>query len=146
MNRTVRASAPPALLWLLTTCLFFFVLLFVAPGRGAAWSVDDGMFLINATAFAQGTGWDTLLPQQPAYLVIALLIKLGMSELLHFRYAYYFLNFSSAAVFFIGLDNRRFASPVAPLAIAVSLTIAFSSILPSYFFFFFSSNGFELLI
>jgi hypothetical protein len=140
MVKTDRAYAVPSLLWLVTACAVFFVLIFVAPGRGAGWFVDDGMFLTNASAVAQGAGWDTMLPLQPAYLFNALLFKLGVRELLHFRYVYYFLSFTSAAVFFIGLDKRHLASPVVPLAIAASLSIAFSSILPTYFFFLFGAG------
>lgn len=128
------------ILWFVTACVFIFLLLVVAPGRGAGWVVDDGLFLANAWSVAHGGKLDGMLPQEPVYLINALMIKLGIRELLHFRYAYYFLSFTSAAVFFIGLDRRRFMSPMIPVAVGAALLIAFSSVLPMYFFFLFGAG------
>ncbi|MEI6066002.1 MAG: hypothetical protein WCP96_01575 [Methylococcaceae bacterium] len=124
------------ILWASVAFVFLVLMLGVAPGRGAGWVVDDGLFLSSAFNAANGFGLDKMLPQEPGiYLFNALLIKLGMVEYLHFRYVYYILNLLSSAVFFLGLDHRRFRSPAVPVAIFTSLLVAFSSILVSDFFF-----------
>jgi hypothetical protein len=135
-----RVSVLPWFLWLVVACELLFLLLVVAPGRGAGWAVDDGLFLANAWSVAHGGGLDGMLPQEPVYLVNALLFKLGVSELLHFRYAYYFFGLTSAAVFFLGLDQRRLMSPMVPIAVGAALLIAFSSVLFMSFFFLFGAG------
>lgn len=124
------------ILWAYVAFVFLVLMLGVAPGRGAYWVVDDGLFLSSAFNAANGFGLDKMLPQEPGiYLFDALLIKLGMVEYLHFRYVYYALNLLGSAVFFLGLDHRRFRSPAVPVAIFTSLLVAFSSILVFDFFF-----------
>lgn len=88
-----RVSPFLLLLWLAAAAAFSVAVLVVAPGRGAGWSVDDGMFLVNAMSVANGGALELMLPQEPVYLVNALWNKLGARELLHFRYIYYFLNY-----------------------------------------------------
>ena len=129
-----------SLLWLMALGAFFVARLIVAPGRGAGWAVDDGMFLANAWSFVRDGKLEGMLPQEPVYLANALWMKLGVRELLHFRYIYYGLSFLSAVVFFAGLDRRHFSSPLVPIAVAAALTVAFSSVLPFYFFFLFGAG------
>jgi len=88
------------------TLVLAFLMLVVAPGRGAGWMVDDGLFLANAWNFIHGFGLDGMLPQQPVYLVNALFMQLGMTEILHQRFAYYALWIMGAWVFFSGLDYQ----------------------------------------
>lgn len=111
-----------------------FLLLVVAPGRGAGWMVDDGLFLANAWNAVHGFGLDGMLPQQPVYLVNALLMQLGFTEVLHQRYAYYALWLIGALVFFSGLDSQKFSS-LRIVAIACTLCIGFSSVLLGGVFF-----------
>ena len=115
--------------WLCAICFFGFALLVIAPGRGAGWLVDDGLFLANAWNVIHGFGLDGMLPQEPVYLVNALFMKLGLTEILHQRYAFYCLSALSAWIFFSGLEDRRAKSWVVPVAIVGTLCIAFSSIL-----------------
>lgn len=126
--------------WASALFVILVLMLGVAPGRGAGWVVDDGLFLSNAWNAANGFGLDRMLPQEPVYLVNALLIKLGLIEYLHFRYVYYILGFIGSAVFFLGLDRRRFRSPLVPIAICASLLVAFSSVLLFYVFFLFGAG------
>ena len=130
-----------SLLWLMTLGAFLIALFIVAPGRGAGWAVDDGMFLANAWSFVHDGKLEGMLPQEPVYLANALWMKLGVRELLHFRYIYYGLSFLSAAVFFAGLDPRHLSSPLVPIAVTAALTVAFSSVLPFYFFFLFGAGA-----
>ena len=105
------------------------MLLFViAPGRGAAWFSDDGLFLRMSWEAANGYGWDRMLPQSPSYLFNALMMKLGVVELIHFRWINYSLCLFGATLFFFGLDRRRFHSPTTPLAITASLLVWLNSV------------------
>jgi hypothetical protein len=114
--------------------ILVFLMLVVAPGRGAGWMVDDGLFLANAWNFIHGFGLDGMLPQQPVYLVNALFMHFGLNEILHQRYAYYLLWIMGAWVFFSSLDYRQFSS-LRIIAVIASLCIGFSSVLVGGVFF-----------
>ena len=116
------------------TLVLAFLMLVVAPGRGAGWMVDDGLFLANAWNFIHGFGLDGMLPQQPVYLVNALFMQLGMTEILHQRFAYYALWIMGAWVFFSGLDYHQFSS-LRIISVIASLCIGFSSVLVGGVFF-----------
>ena len=116
-----------------------FLVLVVAPGRGAGWMVDDGLFLANAWNFIHGFGLDGMLPQQPVYLVNALFMQFGLIEILHQRFAYYALWIMGAWVFFSGLDYRQFSS-LRIIAVLASLCIGFSSVLVGGVFFPFAAG------
>jgi len=126
--------------WAFAVSLLAFALLVVAPGRGAGWLVDDGLFLANAWNAAHGFGLDGMLPQEPVYLANSLLIKLGATEILHQRYAFYLITSLGAAIFFSGLDPKGMRSWKVPLAIAGTLCIAFSAILLMYVFFLYAAG------
>lgn len=115
--------------WFGAALCFGFALLVIAPGRGAGWMVDDGLFLANAWNAAHGFGLDGMLPQEPVYLVNAMLMKFGLSQILHQRYAFYVLLGLGAWVFFGGLEGARNRSWAVPVAISGTLCIAFSSVL-----------------
>jgi hypothetical protein len=100
----------------------------VAPGRGAAWFNDDGMFLVLSWNTANGFGLDRTIPQAPHYLFHAVLMKLGLRELLHFRILNYLVSLVSSMVFFLGLDSRRFRSPIVPVAVCAGLLVSLNSI------------------
>lgn len=117
------------LLWFAVLFIFACLMLIVAPGRGAAWIEDDALFLRMSWDAANGYGLDRMQPQSAAYLVHALLMKFGLSEFLHFRYLNYILLLLSALVFFLGIDKRRFRSPVVPIAICFSILVSLDSIL-----------------
>jgi hypothetical protein len=116
------------ILWLAVIAVFFSLLLVVAPGRGAGWIQDDGLFLHMSWNAVNGYGLDRLLPQAPHYLFHALLMKAGLLEFLHFRYVNYIVILVSSLVFFLGLDQRRFKSPVVPVAVCASLLVSLDSI------------------
>lgn len=116
------------LLWIAVPLCFIFLMVVVAPGRGAAWIQDDGLFLLMSWDAANGFGLDRMLPQAPQYLFHALLMKAGLQEYLHFRYVNYILILLSSSVFFLGLDQRRFKSPVVPVAICACLLASLNSI------------------
>lgn len=107
--------------WFFLLALFAILVLVVAPNRGAPWDSDDALFLRMSWDAAHGFGLDTMLPQSPSYLFHALLIKMGMGELLHFRYVNYGVAFLSSLLFFLGLDRRGFRSPIVPLAICATV-------------------------
>lgn len=116
------------LLWGFVIFIFLCLLVVVAPGRGAAWIQDDGLFLLMSWDAANGFGLDRMLPQAPHYLFHALLMKAGLQEYLHFRYVNYILILLSSLVFFLGLDQRRFKSPIVPVAICACLLVSANSI------------------
>jgi hypothetical protein len=114
--------------------VYAFLLLIVAPGRGAGWMLDDGLFLINAWNVVHGFGLDGMLPQQPNYLINALFMKMGITEILHQRYIYYALWSLSAWTFFSGLTlSRRDSLQI--IAIVATLCISYSSVLVGAVFF-----------
>lgn len=115
-------------LWIAVLIVFLAVVVIVAPGRGAAWISDDGLFLQFSWNAANGGGFDRLLPQAPHYLLHALLMKIGVREILHFRYVNYLIILFSSSVFFLGLDKRRFMSPLVPLAVCASLLVSLYTI------------------
>src|SRR6266542_2459385 len=114
--------------WLGVVALAVVLMAVVAPGRGAFWYNDDGLFLVLSWNAAHGFGLDLGTAQAPHYLFHALLMKAGLSELLYFRYVNYFVILASSMVFFLGLDQERFRSPVVPVAVAASLLITLNSI------------------
>jgi hypothetical protein len=116
------------LLWSFVILVFLCLLFVVAPGRGAAWIQDDGLFLLMSWDAANGLGLDRMLPQAPQYLFHALLMKVGLQEYLHFRYVNYILILLSSLVFFLGIDRRRFKSPVVPVAVCACLLVSANSI------------------
>jgi hypothetical protein len=116
------------ILWVAVLIVFFSMLIIVAPGRGAPWIQDDGLFLLMSWNAANGHGLDRILPQAPQYLFHALLMKAGLLEFLHFRYVNYILMLLSSLVFFLGIDPRRFKSPVVPVAVCMSFLVSLDSI------------------
>ena len=78
----IQASEKPhydgamVVLWLLPLLTYLGLLFIIAPGRGAAWFSDDGLFLRMSWEAANGYGWDMMLPQSPSYLFDALAMKL----------------------------------------------------------------------
>jgi hypothetical protein len=129
---SVQASKRTAwktnLLWVAVLFVFVCLLAIVAPGRGAAWIQDDGLFLLMSWDAANGFGLDKMLPQAPQYLFHALLMKAGLQEYLHFRYVNYIVILLSSLVFFLGIDRRRFQSPVVPAAVCACLLVSANSI------------------
>ncbi len=130
LNISAQKVAPWKIytLWLVVMAVFISLLLVVAPGRGAGWIQDDGLFLLMSWNAANGYGLDRLLPQAPHYLFHALLMKAGLLEFLHFRYVNYIVILLSALVFFLGIDPRRIKSPVVPVAVCASLLVSLDSI------------------
>jgi len=130
LEAATRELSPKNIHWLwLTSILVFLVMVaVVAPGRGAAWFEDEGFHLIRSWDAANGYGFDKMIPQDPSYLFNALLMKVGLLELLHFRYVTHILSFLSAAVFFVGMDDRRLLSPIVPVAVCGSLFMSLTSI------------------
>jgi hypothetical protein len=116
------------LTWGVVLFVFYALLTVVAPGRGAAWSQDDGLFLLMSWHAANGFGLDRMLPQAPQYLFHALLMKAGLQEYLHFRYINYLMILLSSLVFFLGIDRRGFKSPVAPFAVCACMLVSPDSI------------------
>lgn len=116
------------LLWFAVVSVFFTMVTIVAPGRGAALIQDEVFFLQTSWNVANGFGFDRMLPQAPHYFFHALLMKLGLKELLHFRYINYAVILVSSSTFFLGLDKRRFNSPVVPVAICASLFVSLYTI------------------
>lgn len=114
--------------WALVLFVLLIVIGVIAPGRGANWFEDDGFFLTLSWDAANGFGLDRLLPQSPQYLFHSLLMKVGLREYIHFRYVNYLTILFSSSVFFLGLDSRRFASPLVPVAVSVCLFMAYKSI------------------
>ena len=86
VSQKPRFELPLLILWLIPLLTYLGMLFIVAPGRGAAWFSDDGLFLRMSWDAANGFGWDKMLPQSPSYLFDALMMKLGMMELLYFRW------------------------------------------------------------
>ncbi len=138
--------------WLLLLVILATLVWVVAPNRGAPWDSDDALFLRMSWDAAHGYGLDTMLPQSPSYLFHALLIKMGMVELLHFRYVNYGMALFSSLIFFLGLDRRRFHSPIVPLAVCATLlnqvrsienpnTLSMAFFLLSAGFYFFSDSA-----
>lgn len=114
--------------WILVLLVLLAVIGIIAPGRGANWFEDDGFFLALSWNAAHGFGLDKLLPQSPQYLFHALLMKVGLREYIHFRYVNYLMILLSSSLFFLGLDTRRFMSPLVPVAICMCLFMAYKSI------------------
>lgn len=121
--------------WISLTLLFLYLLYVIAPGKGAHWSSDDGHVLLNAWNLSENRVFSTDFPQQPMYLVHAILMKIGMQEYLHFRYLFYFVTLIGSILFYSGLDKNGFSSPFVPIASMATLTVSFTSI--SYFYQFF---------
>ena len=128
VSQKPRFELPLLILWLIPLLTYLGMLFIVAPGRGAAWFSDDGLFLRMSWDAANGFGWDKMLPQSPSYLFDALMMKLGMMELLYFRWLNISLCFFAAALFFFGLDRQGFQSRVTPLAIAASVLVWLNSV------------------
>lgn len=120
--------------WIGTFVVFIFLFTIVAPGRGASWISDDGLFLAHAWNVAEGFGFDGMLPQQPNYLINAFIIKLGITEILYHRYIFYLLWIIAASIFFSSLDSYKI-SCIRLIAISATLCVAFSSILVGWAFF-----------
>jgi len=116
------------LLWCIPCFFYLFMILVIAPNRGAAWFSDDGLFLKMSWEAANGYGWDSMLPQAPSYLLNALLMKFGVNELLYFRIINYSLCFIGATLFFLGLDSRSDRSGFTPLAITASILVFLNSV------------------
>lgn len=115
-------------LWLVPLLTYLGLLFIIAPGRGAAWFSDDGLFLRMSWEAANGYGWDTMLPQSPGYLFDALMMRLGVIELLHFRWLNYTLCLLGSSLFFFGLDRRGLQSRITPLAITASMLVWLNSV------------------
>lgn len=115
-------------LWIIPLFIYLALVFVIGPLRGAPWFSDDGLFLRMSFDAANGYGWDRMLPQQPSYLFNAVLIKLGIIELLQFRAINYSLCFFSSALFFIGLDERGLRSNFAPIAVAASILVYLNSV------------------
>lgn len=124
----LRINLLTAILWIIPLLIYLTLIFVIGPLRGAPWFSDDGLFLRMSFDAASGYGWDKMLPQQPSYLFNAVLMKLGMTELLQFRAINYSLCFFSSTLFFIGLDERGFRSNVVPIAIAASLLVYLNSV------------------
>lgn len=114
--------------WLFVLFVFLAMVTIVAPGRGASFSTDDAQFLQFSWNAAHGFGLDRMVPLAPHYLFHALLMKIGVREFLHFRYINYAIILCSSGVFFLGLDKRRFKSPLVPFAICASLLVSLYTI------------------
>ncbi len=132
MNIQVSEKPPYSIslivLWFLPLLTYLGLVFFVAPARGAAWFSDDGLFLRMSWEAANGYGWDRMLPQSPSYLFNALMMKLGMVELMQFRWLNYTLCLIGATLFFFGLDRRGLHSRITPLAITASLLVWLNSV------------------
>lgn len=133
LNKSNQANQEPVslqicLLWFVVLSVFLTMVAIVAPGRGAALIQDEGFFLQTSWNAANGFGLDRMLPQAPHYFFHALLMKIGLKELLHFRYINYAVILLSSSAFFLGLDKRRFNSPVVPVAICASLFVSLYTI------------------
>jgi hypothetical protein len=115
--------------WLILCLIFVSLLLVVAPARGVYYFSDDGLFLRMAWDAANGFGWDSMLPQSPSYLIHAILIKLGVTELLHFRYINTIFSLFTATIFFAGIDNKSLQSASLPLSISLSILVSLNSVL-----------------
>jgi hypothetical protein len=130
----IQASEKPhydgamVVLWLLPLLTYLGLLFIIAPGRGAAWFSDDGLFLRMSWEAANGYGWDMMLPQSPSYLFDALAMKLGVIELLHLRWLNYTLCLLGSSLFFFGLDRRGLQSRITPLAITASMLVWLNSV------------------
>jgi hypothetical protein len=120
--------------WLGAGLLILFVAIVVIPGRGAGWMVDDSLFLANAWNAVNGFGLDGMLPQEPVYLVNALFMKLGATEILQQRYTYYAVL--SIGIWFLlsGLESGR-ANWLIPVGVSGAICICFSSVLAMSCFF-----------
>lgn len=116
------------LLWTIPCLCYLFLVMVIAPQRGAAWFSDDGLFLKMSWDAAYGHGWDTMLPQAPSYLFNALLMKFGVNELLQFRIVNYSLCFIGAILFFVGLDSNTNRSNLVPLAVTASILVYLNSV------------------
>lgn len=121
-------GAESALAWFILIGTLLLLLLVVAPGRGAGWIQDDGLFLRMSWDAAHGFGLDHMLPQSPSYLFHAGLIKLGLIEYLHFRYLNYLVIAVSALLFF-GALTPSMGHPLLPLSILTSLLVSLNSVL-----------------
>lgn len=115
--------------WFLLFITVTLLTLLIAPERGIYLFSDDGLFLRMAWDVANGHGWDRMLPQTPSYLSHALLMKSGISEILHFRYIYIVFGFLSAFIFFWGLDDSGFKSMSLPASILASILVPLNSVL-----------------
>jgi hypothetical protein len=120
--------ASVGLAWCALAATFALLMLVVAPGRGAGWIQDDGLFLRMSWDAAHGYGFDQMLPQSPSYLFHSLFMQLGMSEYLHFRYLNYVVILLSSGIFFSGLARGRAHTVQLPLGILASLLVSLNSI------------------
>jgi len=123
-----QGTAWPALAWLLVLAACLIQMLVVSPGRGAGLTEDDGYFLTVAWHAANGLGLDGQLPQTTHYLVHAALMKLGLREVLHFRWFNHALSALSATVFFLSLAPQGWRAVAVPLAVACSVMLSLYSI------------------
>lgn len=127
-HETDRNSLPFFWRWVIPCLCYLFLVLVIAPHRGAAWFSDDGLFLKMSWEAAYGYGWDTMLPQAPSYLFNALLMKFGVNELLQFRIVNYSLCFIGAILFFVGLNSGKDRLNLVPLAVTASILVFLNSI------------------
>lgn len=116
------------LAWTCLAVTLAFLLLLIAPSRGAGWIQDDGLFLRMSWDAANGYGYDQMLPQSPSYLFHAMLMRLGVTEYLHFRYANYVVILISAGLFFTGLARGGPRTARLPIAILASLLVSLNSV------------------
>ncbi|QWD96885.1 hypothetical protein [Polynucleobacter sp. MG-6-Vaara-E2] len=114
--------------WSIPIACYLFLVLFIAPRRGAPWFSDDGLFLRMSWDAANGNGWDQMLPQSPSYLFNAILMKFGVVELLAFRIVNYTLCFIGSIIFFVGLDSRGIKSGLVPIAVTASILVYLNSV------------------
>jgi hypothetical protein len=121
--------------WVLLGITFLYLIFVVAPGRGANWNSDDGYVLLNAWNLSENWIFSKSFPQQPMYIFQALMMKIGITDYLTFRYLYYFLTLIGSILFYSGIDKRGVKSPFVTAASIATLAISFTSI--SYFFQFF---------
>jgi hypothetical protein len=121
--------------WFSLTLIFLYLLFVLSPGRGAHWSSDDGHVLLNAWNLSENGILSKDFPQQPMYIVQALLMKMGIEQYIHFRYLFYFITLLGCILFYSGLDKEGLKSPFVPIASIATLSISFTTI--SYFFQFF---------
>lgn len=121
--------------WMIFLCVYFYAMFILAPGRGGDWSSDDGYVLANAWNLSNKAALDQTLPQQTLYMVYALLMKLGISKYLHFRYFFITFTALSSLLFFSTLDKKGLKASVVPIAAAAPLLVTFTSIGTFYQFF-----------
>ena len=127
-SRVSHSNLRTLLGWSIPIACYLFLVLFIAPRRGAPWFSDDGLFLRMSWDAANGNGWDQMLPQSPSYLFNAILMKFGVVELLAFRIVNYTLCFIGSIIFFVGLDSRGIKSGLVPIAVTASILVYLNSV------------------